>query len=440
MSSVFAIINGTVIDSSKEDKLDVLISDGKIVEVSPKIDVPANAYVIDAQSLHVSPGFVDIQVHLREPGQEQKEDIESGSRAAALGGMTAVQCMPNTIPCVDNVDTFLEVKNRSKSALCDVFVSAAITKNRASEELAPLVDLYNAGARTFTDDGDCVKSARLMREAIELLSGFDNAILAQHCEDHSLVHDGVIDEGIVSKELNLKGRHRVAEEIIVARDIALFNAFASKSLRYHVLHLSTKEALALIEQAKNLGLNISTEVAPQHFSLTSELLRSGNANFKMNPPLREEQDIKAMQQGLAAGVIDAIATDHAPHEKENKDLGIELAPPGMLGVETAFSASYTHLVKTNVLTLAQLIKVMSINPSKIIGADRHENGGHGNDIEPGNFANITIFDTNAQWEVDANELHSKSVNSPYDTHVLTGKVLYTFLRGEMTCEKGNPTR
>lgn len=439
MSEVFALVGGDIIDSKPRRKGDVLIRDGVIEEVSESLTIPAGAHTVDASDLVISPGLVDIQVHLREPGQEQSEDILSGSRAAAVGGMTAVQCMPNTNPCIDAPEAYLDVKRRAENALCDVFVSAAITKNRASEELSDMIGLYEAGARTFTDDGDCVKTARLMREAIETLSNLGGCVIAQHCEDHSLVHDGVMDEGDVSLELGLPGRHRVAEEVIVARDIALMSAFGH-DLLYHVLHLSTHQALEAIRRAHLVGVNITTEVAPQHFALTSDLLRSGNANFKMNPPLREDYDIQAMREGLADGTIAAIATDHAPHPKELKDKGIAAAPPGMLGVETALSASITHLVQTGVVTLEKLIRLLSINPARIIKAHKSENGGFGLDVAAGNPAHITVFNPLENWIVSTDDLHSKSVNSPWEGKQLTGKVHYTFLRGEMTCEKGQPTR
>ena len=438
-SNTFLIKNARIIDSRGTTKGDILISEGKIANVG-KLEANNGEYVIEAEGLIVAPGLVDIQVHLREPGFEQSEDIETGARASAVGGMTAVQCMPNTNPCIDNVETFLDVHNRSKNALVDVFVSSAITKNRASEEVVDFDALYSAGARTFTDDGDCVKTARLMRTAIESLSKYDNCVLAQHCEDHSLVHDGVIDEGIVSKELGLKGRHRVGEEIIISRDIALMKAFASPTLRYHVLHLSTKQGLVLVRDAIAHGLNISTEVAPQHFALTSKSLLSGNANFKMNPPLRTLDDANAMKVGLKNGIISAIATDHAPHPKEKKELGIEKAPPGMLGVQTVLAASITHLVDSGILTIEELIKVLSINPSAIINANSENNGGHGNDIVPGNIANIVIFDPNQEFIANKKDLFSKSENSPWDGHKLKGVVHYTFKAGEMTCEKGQPTK
>ncbi|HMS24563.1 MAG TPA: dihydroorotase [Acidimicrobiia bacterium] len=442
MSNTFALLGGEVVDSQAQRRGDVLITDGTISEVSDSVSVPEGAHVIDATDMLISPGFVDIQVHFREPGREEAEDIETGSRAAAVGGVTAVQTMANTYPRIDSVEAFRDMSARSQKALCDVYASAAITKNLESKELAPLADLYAAGARTFTDDGECVASARLMREAIETLSAYDDVVLAQHCEDHSLVHDGVMDEGPVSEELGVKGRHRVAEEIIIARDIALMKAFADPKLRYHVLHLSTVEGLDLIRQAQTQGVNVSTEIAPQHLVLTSQELLSGNTSFKMNPPLRTARDVEMLRAGLADGTIAAIATDHAPHPADKKALGITDAPPGMLGVETAFSVCMTYLVETGVLTLEDLVRVMSLNPARIINAHKLESsrGGHGLDIAPGNPANITVFNSKEEWIVDAQHLQSKSINSPWDGQKLTGKVHYTFVRGKMTCEKGSPTQ
>ena len=440
-TSKFLILGTDIVDSKDRRKSDVYIEDGKISQVEKAGELSSSnfsgAHVIDADGLVLSPGIVDIQVHFREPGREEAEDIETGSRSAAVGGMVAVQTMANTYPRVDSVETYLDIKERSKKAHCDVYQAAAITKNLESEELSDMQGLYEAGARTFTDDGECVKTARVMREAIETLSNFDDVILAQHCEDHSLVHDGVMDEGEISAQLGLPGRHRVAEEIIIERDIALMKAFASQKLRYHVLHISTKEGLEAVRRGQEQGVRVTTEVAPQHTVLTSDLLLSGNTSFKMNPPMRTKADTQALREGLADGSISAIATDHAPHPPEMKEQGLLLAPPGMLGVETALSVGITHLVKTGVLTLQELIKVMSINPARIINADRD---GHGLDIVPGNPANLVLFDENEKWIIDSQQLHSKSLNSPWEGNELSGKVLYTFLRGQMTCEKGNPTK
>ncbi len=444
MATIY-IENGELIDSQGRRRGDVIIEGSKISQVGENLTKPSGAYVIDASDMVVTPGLVDIQVHFREPGsdvQESAEDIKSGSRAAAAGGVTAVQSMPNTLPCTDNPKTYLDVIERTKTALCDIFVSAAITKDRQSQEITDLQGLYQAGARTFTDDGDCVQSARVMREAIELLSSYDDCILAQHCEDHSLVHDGVMDEGVISAELGLQGRHRVAEEIIIARDIALMKAFASKNLRYHVLHLSTAQGAQVVREAKAQGMFVSTEVAPQHLALTSELLKTNNANFKMNPPLRTAEDNKALISGLVDGTIDVIATDHAPHAKELKDKGVKDAPPGMLGVETLLSVAITHLVKPGIMSLEDLIQLVSIKPARIINAhkiDELGRGGHGLDFVEGNEANIAIFNENESFILDAQNLHSKSVNSPWDGNELFGKVHYTIRHGEMVCEKGQPT-
>jgi dihydroorotase len=435
--STFVITGADIIDSRGRTRADVVIEDDKIIDVGTDVSQPVGAHVIDATDMVISPGVVDIQVHFREPGREEAEDVETGSRSAAVGGVTAVQTMANTHPRVDNVDVYKDVVARNEKALCDVYQSAAITKNLASEELVDIAALYEAGVRTFTDDGECVKTAQLMREAIETASQFGDVVLAQHCEDHSLVHDGVMDEGDISKQLGLPGRHRVAEEIIIARDVALMKTFASPSLRYHVLHLSTSEGLEVVRHAQAAGINLSTEVAPQHLVFTSEKLLTQNTSFKMNPPMRTQSDVDALRSGIVDGTIAAIATDHAPHPPDKKALGLHDAPPGMLGVETALSVCITNLVETGVITLERLIFLLSINPAKIINAQKD---GHGCDITPGNAANITIFNPHEKWTVDSSKLHSKSLNSPWDGTELTGKVHYTFVHGNMTCEEGQPTR
>lgn len=439
MSDVFAIVGGEVIDTKSRQRSDVLIRDGIVEQVGVDIPIPDGTHVVDARDMVVSPGLVDIQVHLREPGFEESEDYISGTTSAVVGGMTAVMCMPNTNPCIDSAKNYLDAKHRTQKALCDVFITAAITKDRKSEKCVNFEELYEAGARVFTDDGDCVQTAQLMRESIQRLSGLQGCTLSQHCEDYSLVADGVIDEGLISKELDLPGRHRVAEEIIILRDTALMRAFGN-GLRYHVLHLSTSQGLDAVRAAQNAGVDVTCEVAPQHLGLTSDLLRSGNTNFKMNPPLRTEQDVYALRQGLKDGTITAIATDHAPHPKKEKDVGIRDAPPGMLGVETALSVAITYLVNTSVMTLEELIGVMSTKPAALIKANELENGGHGLGIAEGNPANITVFNPNQSWILNAQELHSKSANSPWDGQELTGKVHYTFVRGKMMCEKGQPTQ
>jgi dihydroorotase len=425
---------GRVVDATGERVADVRVDDGMITEVASTLDAPAGALVLDAAGCIVTPGLVDIQVHFREPGREDAETIETGARAAARGGVTAVVCMPNTDPPLDDAAVVQAVLERGRRAVCDVHTSGCITKGRRGEELAPLGELYDLGVRVFTDDGDCVADARVMRHAFEYANALPGAVLAQHAEDPQLVAGGHMHEGEWSAKLGIPGRPAEAETSIVARDLALARLTGG---RYHVLHLSTAGAADLVRAAKAEGVRVTAECTPQHLTLTDALCASFDPVFKMNPPLRTAGDVEALRAALADGTIDAIATDHAPHAPETKDVPFEEAPPGMLGVETAFSVAHTALVEPGLLSLQQVLAALSWQPARIAGLDR---AGHGGPVAAGHRANLCVFDPNDRWVLDSTRLASKSRNSPFEGWKLTGRVRHTVLRGEPVVRDGEATR
>jgi dihydroorotase len=425
---------GRIVDETGERVADVRIDGGVITDVAPGVDAPAGALVLDAAGCVVAPGLVDIQVHFREPGREDAETIETGARAAALGGVTAVVCMPNTDPPLDDAAVVQAVLERGRRAVCDVRAAGCITKGRRGVELAPLGELYDLGVRVFTDDGDCVGDARVMRHAFEYANALPGAVLAQHAEDPELVAGGHMHEGEWSAKLGIPGRPAEAETSIVARDLALARLTGG---RYHVLHLSTAGAAALVRAAKSEGVRVTAECTPQHLTLTDALCASFDPVFKMNPPLRTVDDVEALRAALADGTIDAIATDHAPHAPETKDVPFEEAPPGMLGVETALAVAHTSLVEPGLLSLQQVFGALSWKSAGIAGLDA---AGHGGPVAAGRAANLGVFDPNDPWVVDSARLASKSRNSPFEGWKLAGRVRHTLLRGEPVVRDGEATR
>jgi dihydroorotase len=338
--------------------------------------------------------------------------------------------MPNTEPPLDDAAVVEAVLERGRRSACDVHVAGCITRGREGRELAPMGELYDLGVRVFTDDGDCVADARVMRRAFEYASALPGAVIAQHAEDPALVAGGHMHEGVWSSKLGIPGRPAEAESSIVARDLALAKLTGG---RYHVLHLSAAASAELVRAAKADGVRVTAECTPQHVVLTDATCESYDPVFKMNPPLREQHDVDALRAALADGTIDAIATDHAPHAPEAKDVPFEEAPPGMLGVETALAVVHTTLVGDGVLTLAQLFAAMSWKPARVAGLDRC---GHGGALAAGNAANICVFDPALRWTVDAHRLASRSRNSPWAGWELTGKVRHTILRGTPTVRDG----
>ena len=431
MTTRVVITGGTLVDQRGERRLDVGIEDGRIVDVGLDVtrtdltrndvtpdDVTRGDTILDATGCIVSPGFVDLHVHLREPGKEEAETIETGSRAAALGGFTAVVAMPNTDPAQDSVAVVEFVREQGRRAgLCEVLPAGCITLGRAGQQLAPYGELSAAGVHLFTDDGNGVQDPQLMRRALEYARPL-GIVLAQHCEVASLTKGAVMHEGACCSRLGLPGWPSIAEELMVFRDIELVRL---TGVPMHFLHLSTERSVHLVRQAKADGLPITAEAAPHHFTLTDELLVGYDAVYKVNPPLRTAADIAAIKAGLADGTIDAIATDHAPHAPHTKEAPLDQAPPGMLGLETALALAITELD----LPIAKVIALLSWQPAAIAGVtDRH-----GRPIEVGEPANLVVFDPGAEWTVVPARLASKSRNTPYAGRTVRGKVRHTIFNG-----------
>ena len=423
------IRGGRILDETTDAQgrlADIHISGGVITEVVdagsklPKADID-----LDATNCFVSPGFVDLHVHLREPGREESETIETGSRAAALGGFTAVVAMPNTEPSQDSriVVEFVRAQGE-RAGLCEVIPSGCITVGRAGEALAPYSELRDAGVTLFTDDGNGVQDPLLMRRALEYARDLD-ITLAQHCEVGSLTVGAVMHEGSCCSHLGLPGWPAIAEELMVHRDIELVRLTGS---RIHFLHLSTERSVEMVRRAKAEGLPITAEATPHHFTLTDEALRSFDPVFKVNPPLRTPADIAALKEGLRDGTIDAIATDHAPHASHLKEQPLDQAPPGMLGLETALALSLSELN----MDPQSVVAALSWKPARIAGVgDRH-----GRPVAVGETANLAIFDPNCEWVVDRDVVSSKSKNTPYHGRSVRGKVRHTVFSGQVVVRDG----
>lgn len=421
----FVIKGGRLVDASGERQADVVVRTGRVAEVGDDLDAER---VLDATGCVVSPGLVDLHAHLREPGMEEAETVASGARAAALGGYTAVIAMPNTTPPIDNAAVVGHVLALGRDAACEVRAAGAITVGREGEALAPLGEMHAAGVRLFTDDGDCLDDARLVRRALEYARSLPGAVIAQHAEEGRLVDGGHMHEGAWSSRLGVPGRPAVAEEVVVARDLALARATGG---RLHVLHVSTARAVELIREAKAAGVAVTAEATPHHLVLTDEACATWDPAFKVNPPLRTDADVDALRKGLADGTIDAVATDHAPHPPEQKDQPFAEAPPGMLGLETALSVINTELVGAGVLDLGRVLARLSWGPAAIAGLTEH-----GGPVEVGAVANLCVFDPSVTWEVDAGALASRAVNTPWAGRKLTGRVRHTVLRGEAVVVDG----
>ena len=417
---------GRVVDSRGERVADVAVQGGVVVEVGEQL---SSGRTIDASGCVVAPGFVDLHAHLREPGKEEAETIETGSRAGAKGGYTALVAMPNTDPPQDSVAVIDFVREQGKRAgLVEVVPSGCITLGRQGETLAPMAELAAAGVRIFTDDGNGVQDELLMRRAMEYAKGL-GVTLAQHCEVATLTKGAVMNECQCCTSLGLPGWPSIAEELMVFRDIELARLTGA---RVHFLHLSTARSVELVRAAKRDGLPITAEVTPHHLSLDETRLTTFDTVFKVNPPLRSLADIAALRAGVVDGTIDALATDHAPHPRRDKELTLDQAPPGMLGLETALGVALGVLD----VSLTQLVRIMSIHPAQIAGiADRH-----GRDIEPGAPANLVAFDPNATWQVEPETLASKSRNTPYVGMTLRGKVRHTIFSGDITVLHGEAQR
>jgi dihydroorotase len=429
MARELVLRGGTVVDATGSRRADVMVRGGAIAAVAPAIDPPAKATVLDATGCVVAPGLVDLHTHLREPGREEAETVETGSRAAALGGYTAVVAMPNTDPPIDSAAVVREVLELGEVAgLVDVRVAGAITKGRRGEELAPMAEMAALGVRLFTDDGAGVADSRLMRRALEYASAL-GVTLAQHCEDPALAAGGHMHEGAWSSRLGVPGIPAEAEELMVMRDVALARLTGG---RVHFLHLSTAGSVAIVRAAKAGGLRVTAEVTPHHLALTDECCRGYDPVFKVSPPLRTPADVAALKEGLADGTLDAIATDHAPHPQEAKEEPFDQAPPGMLGLETALAVALSE----SGLPIERVLALMSWQPARIAGIE----GAHGGPVAEGRLANLVVIDPQADWVVDPDRLASRSRNTPFAGRRLRGRVRHTVLRGEPVVVDGEARR
>jgi dihydroorotase len=418
--------------TGSDDVADVLVAGDRIEAVGRGLD-PQGAEVLECDGLVLAPGLVDLHTHLREPGAEHKETIATGTRAAAAGGFTAVSSMANTDPVTDHAGIVAEIRDKAAEAgLADVYPVGAITKDLAGESMAELGEMVEAGVRMFSDDGNCVPTARTLRNALVYAKAFTaEIVIADHCEDASLVAGGHMHEGAHSYSLGLAGRPAEAEEIIVARDLAIAHATAG---RIHICHVSSARAVELIRRAKRDGVRVTAEVTPHHLVFTDDDLLGYDTNCKVNPPLRTAEDRAALRAGLADRTIDAIATDHAPHAVEEKESEFDQAPPGTIGLETALAAVLTHLVEPGIIDLKRAIEAMSATPARIVGA-----AGHGGAIEPGRPANLVVFDAAESWVVEP-PFASKARNSAFIGRELTGRVRHTMLRGTLTVTDGKVSR
>ena len=451
---------GTIVDETGERRADVLVSEGRVVAVEPSIEPPRGATVLDAGGCFVSPGLVDLHAHLREPGGEIAETVESGSRAGALGGYTALVAMPNTEPAIDSAAVARDVLALGQKAVTEIAVAGAITVGRRGERLSPMGELAELGVRIFTDDGSGVQNGGLMRRALEYASGL-GVVLAEHCEDVQLAAGGQMHEGAWSSRLGIAGQPALAEEVMLSRDLALV---ALTGTPMHFLHLSTAGSVEMVRAAKAAGLPVTAEVTPHHLALSDAVLQGYDPVFKVKPPLRGVADVTALRAGLTSGVIDAIATDHAPHAPERKEEPFDEAPSGMLGLETALAVAYGALCLAPGqsdeqadsgwvppgpgpgVPLGELFGWFSWKPARIAGLYEEaegplgRRGGQGGPINPGALAHLCVFDPSATWVVDPAAQASRSHNTAWAGRSLTGKVRHSVLAGEVVVLDGKAQR
>ncbi len=421
-ANLILIKGGTLIDpaAGRKEEVDIVVEEGRIAKIGRVEEGAFSGAVLNAQGCVVCPGLFDMHVHLREPGQEYKETIETGCRAAAAGGFTAVCSMPNTDPPVDRRSIVEFIRERAEGQLTAVYPIATITKGRRGEEISEMADLVEAGAVAFSDDGSSVKDTGVLRRALEYSSMFGLPII-EHCEDPYLDKGGVMHEGFVSTELGLPGMPSIAEEIIVQRDLRVLGYVGGK---LHIAHVSTAGSVELIRRAKEQGLPVTAEVTPHHLALTDEEMRRFDPNYKMNPPLRTQRDVEALIEGLRDGTIDAIASDHAPHCIHEKDeVELELAPFGVIGLETTLGVVLHVLVEQNGFSLEQVIEKLTIAPARVIGKEDTLR------IREGKTANLTVFNPNESWTVDPARFRSKARNTPFRDWTLPGRVRAVFNRG-----------
>ena len=416
------IKNGRLINPSENlDKvMDIFVEDGIIKEKAESIEKQADT-VIDATGCYVMPGLIDLHVHFRDPGLTYKEDIETGSKAAAKGGFTTVCCMPNTKPVVDNVETVKYIIEKGeKTGLTNVLPVGAVTKNMAGVEITNVEELKKAGICAISEDGKSVMNSGVYRKAMKNAAKANVPVLA-HCEDINLVEGGVINLGDKSSELGVKGISNAVEDVIAMRDIMLAKETGAT---LHLCHCSTKDSVEMVKRAKEEGIKVTAEVCPHHFSMCSDDITSNDGNFKMNPPLRAREDMEALIKGLQDDIMDVISTDHAPHSAEEKAKDLEHAPFGIVGLETSVALTVTNLVKKGYLTPMQMAAKMSYNPAKVLGIPKGT-------LDEGKIADITIIDPDKEYTIDVNTFESKGKNTPFDGYKVSGEVEYTILNGKI---------
>jgi dihydroorotase len=418
---------GRIVDPTQnfDEIADILIEDGIISEIGETIRT-TEVEIFDAQGLVIAPGLVDMHVHLREPGLEAKEDIASGTRAAAAGGFTTIACMPNTNPAVDSAILVSGILQRAQAeGVVNVKVIGALSKGQQGKELAEIGDMIASGAVAISDDGSALDNNRLFKTGLEYTNMFGCPVIS-HAEDESLVDEGVMHEGAVSAMLGMKGRPSVAEDIAVARDIMLAEYTGSL---LHIAHVSSRGAVELIRQAKRRGVKVTAEVTPHHLTLTDEVVKTFNTATKVNPPLRSADHVTALLEGLKDKTLDAIATDHAPHAFEEKDREYKQAPPGFAGLETALGVVLTGLYHTEKFTLLEIIERMSAAPSRILGLEAGV-------LKVGAPADITVIDPDLEWVVDSSTFYTKGKHTPFEKKILKGKAVATLVGGKFVMRKG----
>jgi dihydroorotase len=420
------IKNGRVVDpaSNLDGKRDILVEGGKIKKIGTRVG-GRGARVIDAKGMLVLPGLIDMHTHLRDPGRPDKETIASGTRAAALGGFTSVCCMANTDPPVDNPAVVKYVKNKAEvEGVVNVYPIAAVTKGLKGETLAELGLMLEEGAVAFSDDGNPIMDAKIMRRALEYARQFGAVIIA-HCEDKNLSKGGVMNESAISTAIGLPAIPSLSEEVMVDRTVRLAQEFG----RVHIAHVSSAKSVEIIRRAKRKGIPVTSETCPHYFSLTEEAVKGYDTNAKVNPPLKGKPDLRAVSAGLKDGTIDVVATDHAPHNIEEKNIEFNLASFGMVGLETALALVLTNLVNTKILTLKKAVEKLTSAPARILDLDKGT-------LKIGADADITIADPKAEWTVDPSNFASKSKNSPFAGMKLKGKVLYAIVGGKVAVKNG----
>ena len=418
------IKNGRIIDpmSNRDEVADLYVEDGKVAQIGKGIGKEAER-VIDATDLLVMPGFIDLHVHLREPGLEHKETIETGAMAAARGGFTTICAMPNTKPVVDGKEVVEDIYKRAEKAKCHVLQVGAVTKGQAGVELADIREMKQAGICAISEDGKSVMDSKLYKEAM-VIAKEENLPVFAHCEDKNLVGKGALNAGKKAEELGVEGITNAVEDIITARDILLSKETGAK---LHLCHCSTADSVRMVEEAKKEGLLVTAEVCPHHFTLTEDDIEGSDTNYKMNPPLRSKADKEALIEGLKNNIMDVISTDHAPHHADEKAKPMAEAPFGIVGLETAYALTNSELVENGYLSQVQLVEKMSANPAKVLGMDK-------GCIGEGKVADIVITNPKEEYVIDINEFASKGKNTPFNGRKVTGKVKYTILAGEIVYE------